>query len=86
MFSKILERLMLNSMFNYFKQNNIFTDCQSGFIPGDAYAAQLLSITLEIYQSFDCSLSRDIKWVFLDISKAFIRFGKVYVLNCSLLE
>ena len=33
--------------------------------------AQLLSITHEIYQSFDCIPTRDVKGVFLDISKAF---------------
>ena len=58
-------------MFNYFRQNNLFTECQSGFIPGDSCVAQLLSITHEIYQSFDCSPTRDIKGVFLNISKAF---------------
>ena len=70
-FSKILERLIFNSMFNFFRQNNLFTKCQSGFIPGDSCVAQLLSITHEIYQSFDCSATRDVKGVFLDISKAF---------------
>ena len=72
-FSKILEGLIFNSMFNFFRQNSIFTKCQSGFFPGDSCVAQLLSITYEIYQSFDCSLTRDVKGVFLDISlkKAF---------------
>ena len=70
-FSKILERLIFNSMFNFFRQNNLFTKCQSGFIPGDSCVAQLLSITHEIYQSFDCSATRDVKGVFLNISKAF---------------
>ena len=70
-FSKILERLIFNSMFNFFRQNNLFTKCQSGFIPGDSCVAQLLSINHEIYQSFDCSQTRDVKGVFLDISKAF---------------
>ena len=70
-FSKILERLIFNSMFNFFRQNNLFTKCQSGFIPGDSCVAQLLSITHEIYQNFDCSATRDFKGVFLNISKAF---------------
>ena len=48
-------------MFNYFRQNNLFTECQPGFIPRDSCAAQ----------SFDCSPMRDIKGVFLNISKAF---------------
>ena len=66
-FRKILERLIFNSMLNYFRQNNLFTECQSGFIPGDSCVAQLLSITHEIYQRFDCSSIRDIKGGFLDI-------------------
>ena len=70
-------------MSNYFRQNNIFAKCQSDFVPGDSCAAQLLSVTHEIYQSFDCGPTRDIKWVFLDISKA---FDEVYFLNCSLME
>ena len=52
-FSKIFERLIFNSLFNYFMQNKLFTECQSGFIPDDSCVTQLVSITLEIYQSFD---------------------------------
>ena len=70
-FSKILEGLIFNSVFNYFRQNNLFTECQFGFIPGDSCVAQLLSITNEIHQSFDCSPTRDITGFYLNISKAF---------------
>ena len=42
-------------MFNHIKQNNLFTECQSGFNPGDYCVAQLLWINHEIYQSFDCT-------------------------------
>ena len=52
-------------------QNKLFTPCQSGFIPGDSCVSQLLSITHEIYQSFDCHPPADIRGTFLDISKAF---------------
>ena len=74
-FSKIFERLIFNSLFNYFKQNKLFTECQSGFIPGDSCVAQLLSVTHEIYKSFDCNPPQDIRGTFLDISKAFDKFG-----------
>ena len=37
---------------NYFRQNNLFTECQSGFTPEGSCVAQLLSITHKIYQSF----------------------------------
>ena len=62
---------MFNSLFNYFIQNKLFTDCQSGFTPGDSCVTQLLSITHEIYKSFDCNPPCDIRGTFLDISKAF---------------
>ena len=70
-FSKVFERLITNSFFNYFIQSKLFTECQSGFIPGDSCVAQLLSITHDIYKSFDCNPPYDIRGTFLDISKAF---------------
>ena len=42
---------------------------QSGFKPGNSCINQLLSITDEIYQSFDEGF--DVRSVFLDTSKAF---------------
>ena len=38
-FIKMFERLIFNSLFNYFMQNKLFTECQSGFIPGDSRVA-----------------------------------------------
>ena len=70
-FSKIFEQLIFNSLFNYFMQNKLFTECQSGFIPGDSCVAQLLSITHEIYKSFDCNPPADTRGIFLNISEAF---------------
>ena len=62
-------------MFNYFRQNNIFTVCQSGFILTISCVAQLLSINHEIHQCFDCSPTRDIIGVFFNI---FNFFGNVW--------
>ena len=70
---KILERLMFNEMFNFFIENKLISSNQSGFKPGDSCINQLLSITHEIYESFDEGL--EVRSVFLDISKA---FGKVW--------
>ena len=70
---KILERLMFNEMFNFFIENKLISSNQSGFKPGDSSINQLLSITHEIYESFDEGL--EVRSVFLDISKA---FGKVW--------
>ena len=67
--SKIFERLIFNEMFRFFIENDLISQHQSGFKPGDSCINQLLSITHEIYQSFDESF--DVHSVFLDISKVF---------------
>ena len=66
---KTLERLMFNEMFNNFIENKLILSNQSGFKPGDSCINQLLSITYEIYESFDVGLQ--VRSAFLDISKAF---------------
>ena len=67
--SKMLERLIFNEMFGFFIENDLISQHQSGFKPGDSCINQLLSITDEMYQSFDEGF--DVGSVFLDISKAF---------------
>ena len=58
---KIFERLIFNEMFRFFISNNLISPNQSGFKPGDSCINQLLSITHEIYKSFDDGLEvRDI--------------------------
>ena len=56
-------------MFGFFIENDLISQYQSGFKPGDSSINQLLSITYEIYQSFDECF--DVRSVFLDNSKAF---------------
>ena len=70
-FAKIFERLSFNSLFAHFHDNDLFTKCQSGFMPGDSYISQLLSIVHEIQSSFDCNSLVDTRAIFLVISKAF---------------
>ena len=60
---KILERLIYNKMFEFFTENELISQNQSGFKPGDS------RISHDIYQSLDDGLER--RAVFLDISKAF---------------
>ena len=54
-FSKIYERVIYNALFNYIKNNKLFTSPQSSFLSRDSSIAQLLSIIHEI-QTADCNL------------------------------
>ena len=65
---KIFEPILYNNMFEFFSKNHLISHNQSGFKTGDSCINQLLSITHEIYKSFDDDL--DVRGVFLDISKA----------------
>ena len=56
-------------MYEFFTENNLISPNQSGFKPGDSCINQLLSISHEIYKSFDNGL--EVPGIFLDISKAF---------------
>ena len=56
-------------MFSFFLANNFLVSNQSGFKPGNSCINQLLSITHEIYSSFDDGY--EVRSVFLNISKAF---------------
>ena len=67
--SKIFERLIHNKMLGFFLDKGLISANQSGFKPGDSCISQLLSITHNIYKSFDDGYG--VKGVFLDISKAF---------------
>ena len=68
---KIFERLIYNEMFGFFLDKGLISDNQSGFKPGDSCINQLLSITHNIYKSFDDGY--EVRGVFLDISKAFYK-------------
>ena len=56
-------------MYKYFIKNELISSNQSGFKPEDLCINQLLSITHDIYQSFDNGF--EVRGIFLDISKAF---------------
>ena len=53
----------------FFLANNPLAPNKSGFKPGNSCINQLLSITHEIYLSFDDGF--EVRGVFLDISKVF---------------
>ena len=69
--SKIFEKMIFNSLYLYFTENNLLVNCQSGFIKGDSCVSQLLSIVHSIHENLDSKPSLDTKGIFLDLSKAF---------------
>ena len=81
---KIFERIIFNSIFEYLEENNLLCPNQSGFRPSDSCENQLLSILHEIYKSFGCNPPKDVRGIFLDLSKAFDRVwhdGLIYKIN-----
>ena len=62
---KVLGKLLYNLMFDFLIQNNLIANNHSGFKTDDSCINQL-SITREIYKSFDDGY--EIRGVFLDIS------------------
>ena len=70
---KIFERIIFNSIFDYLVENNLLCPNKSGFRPSDSCEYQLLLLLYEIYKSFDCNPPKDVRGIFLDLSKAFDR-------------
>jgi hypothetical protein len=69
--SKVFEKIVFKYLFNFFRDNFMISIWQSGFLPGVSTITQLI----EIYDQFCRAVSqgKDIRVVFLDISKAFDR-------------
>ena len=67
-YSKIFEKLLYNKMSGFFLDKDLISANKSGFKPGDSCINQLLSITHNIYKSFDDGC--EVRGVFLDISKS----------------
>ena len=74
-------------MFNNFRQNDLFTVCQSSLIPEDSCDAQLLSVNHEIYQSLNVTQRKILRGFSSIFQKLLVKCSmKVYFLNCSLVE
>ena len=70
-FGKIFEKIIFNRIYNFLSEKNLLNHNQSGFRPSDFCVNQLLSITHEVFQAFDCNPTHEVRSVFLDISNAF---------------
>ena len=56
-------------MYNHPVINNLITNNQSGFRPGDSVTNQLIYLVHEIFRSFDCNENLEVRSV--DLVKAF---------------
>ena len=70
-FDKIFEKIIHDSLYDYFTSNQILNKSQSGFRKGDSCVAQLLAIVHNIHKHLDSFPSTDTRGIFLDMSKAF---------------
>ena len=63
--------IIFNKIYNFLLEEKLLNPNQSGFRPSDSCINQLLAITHEIFEAFDCNPSLKVRSVFLDLSKAF---------------
>ena len=56
-YSKIYEKCIYDTLYNYFKGNDLFSKKQPGFRKGDSWVSQLLPLTHEIFKGFDANPS-----------------------------
>ena len=68
-FSKILERIMYNRVYNYLNDNNLLFRKQFGFRKGHSTDHALIKLIDSIYDSFN--QNKYTLGVFIDLSKAF---------------
>ena len=68
---KVMEKVIHKHIYNFLKDHEVLTRLQSGFVPGDSTANQLV----DIYNTFCKALDdgKEVGAVFCDISKAFDR-------------
>ena len=66
-----LKNKLFKNIYNHLISNNLLTKNQYGFRPDDSTTNQLLFLVYSIHNSFDHKDSREVRSVFLDMSKAF---------------
>ena len=71
--SRILGKMIFDSIMRFFNENKFLSDAQSGFRPSDSCEYQQLSVVHDIYKSLDCNPLLEVRGMFLDISKVFDR-------------
>ena len=70
-FGKIFEKIIFNRIYDFLLKEELLNPNQSGFRPSDSCINQLLAITHEIFEAFNCNPPLEVRSVFLDMSKGF---------------
>ena len=70
-FGKIFEKILFDKIYKFLLEEDLLNANQSGFHPSDSCINQLIAITHDIFEAFDCNPPIEVRSVFLDISKAF---------------
>ncbi len=68
---KILERCVFNKVFNFFRDNKVIYMYQAAYQPGDSTTNQLVELYDTILKAMDDH--KEVRFTFLDMSKAFDR-------------
>ena len=68
---KFLKKIIFNRIYNLHLEERILNPDQLCFRLSDSYVDQLIAVTYEIFEAFDCNLRLEVRSVFLDISKSF---------------
>ena len=68
---KVMERCIFDAMFKYLKENKLLSKYQAAYLPGSSTETQVLEMYHKIIDALD--KGKDIRFIFLDVSKAFDR-------------
>jgi hypothetical protein len=77
--AKVFEKVVFKHLYNFFKTNFTISLWQSGFLPGHSTVTQLIEVYDELCKAVE--KGKEIRIVFLDISKAFDRVWHAGLLN-----
>ena len=61
-FAKVFEKIIFRNLYNHLVSNNLITNNQSRFRPGDSVTDQLIYLVHELLKSFDTSKAFDKVW------------------------
>ena len=70
-FANVFEKIIFNRICNFLLEEDLLNPNQSGFRSSDSCVNQLISMTHEIFEAFDCNPPLQVRSVFLDTPKAF---------------